>query len=464
MRDPVVVTASLPRFLDIGDRSRLQFDLDNVEGEAGEYKLSLDIHGPVAAAADALSKTIKLARARKGDGHASRSRPTASGPRRCRSTSPAPASRRRRALRSASNPGTPDVYARSVSDLAPGANDQDRRRAAAAASCRAPARCRSAVSPFGAIDAPGGAAGARPLPLWLLGADGEPRDAAALRQPARQRRASRDRSRSRRPHQGGDRQGDDAAGLERRLRPLGRRQPRATIFGSTPSSPISSPARASAISPCRRSVSTTRSTICATPSLNASRPRRRPAAARLCALRAGAQRPAGDRRSALSRRHQARRIQDAAGARADRRGARDARRPRARRPRVRRRAGEPGDGSGEHCFAAGLRLEAARRGGACWRCSAEAKLAPARRRPDALARASAVARRRPRRRPTMSSTQENNWLALAAEALAERQPARRADDRRQAGQGRALSPLDRLFGRRGTRRRSPTTARRRSSW
>ncbi len=60
VRDPVVVTASLPRFLDIGDRSRLQFDLDNVEGEAGEYKLSLDIRGPVAAAADALSQTIKL--------------------------------------------------------------------------------------------------------------------------------------------------------------------------------------------------------------------------------------------------------------------------------------------------------------------------------------------------------------------------------------------------------------------
>ena len=61
VRDPVVVTASLPRFLDIGDRSRLQFDIDNVEGEAGDYKLSLDIHGPVAAPADALETTVKLA-------------------------------------------------------------------------------------------------------------------------------------------------------------------------------------------------------------------------------------------------------------------------------------------------------------------------------------------------------------------------------------------------------------------
>ena len=54
-------------------------------------------------------------------------------------------------------------------------------------------------------------------------------------------------------------------------------------------------------------------------------------AARLCALRAGAQRPAGHRRSALSLRHQARRLQDAARQGAARRGAGDARRPRARR-------------------------------------------------------------------------------------------------------------------------------------
>ena len=37
VRDPVVVTATLPRFLLTGDRSTMHLDLDNVEGPAGEY-------------------------------------------------------------------------------------------------------------------------------------------------------------------------------------------------------------------------------------------------------------------------------------------------------------------------------------------------------------------------------------------------------------------------------------------
>jgi len=61
VRDPVVVTASLPRFLDLGDRSQMHVDIDNVEGEAGDYRLDLDIHGPLAVEADALSRTVKLA-------------------------------------------------------------------------------------------------------------------------------------------------------------------------------------------------------------------------------------------------------------------------------------------------------------------------------------------------------------------------------------------------------------------
>jgi len=61
VRDPVVVTATLPRFLDLGDRSQMHVDIDNVEGEAGDYRLDLDIHGPLTAEADALSRTVKLA-------------------------------------------------------------------------------------------------------------------------------------------------------------------------------------------------------------------------------------------------------------------------------------------------------------------------------------------------------------------------------------------------------------------
>ena len=35
IRDPVVVTASLPRFLLTGDRSTLHMDIDNAEGRCG---------------------------------------------------------------------------------------------------------------------------------------------------------------------------------------------------------------------------------------------------------------------------------------------------------------------------------------------------------------------------------------------------------------------------------------------
>ena len=60
IRDPVVVQATLPRFLSLGDQSRFHVQIDNVEGKSGEYTVDLDLHGPVSVAADALRKTIKL--------------------------------------------------------------------------------------------------------------------------------------------------------------------------------------------------------------------------------------------------------------------------------------------------------------------------------------------------------------------------------------------------------------------
>jgi hypothetical protein len=60
VRDPVVATGTLPRFLALGDRSQIHIDLDNVEGPAGDYRLDLDIHGPITAPADALAKTVRL--------------------------------------------------------------------------------------------------------------------------------------------------------------------------------------------------------------------------------------------------------------------------------------------------------------------------------------------------------------------------------------------------------------------
>ena len=41
VRDPVVVSASLPRFLASGDKSRLLVEINNVAGPAGDYKLSV---------------------------------------------------------------------------------------------------------------------------------------------------------------------------------------------------------------------------------------------------------------------------------------------------------------------------------------------------------------------------------------------------------------------------------------
>jgi uncharacterized protein YfaS (alpha-2-macroglobulin family) len=45
VRDPVVLTAMLPRFLRTGDRGAVQLELDNVEGAAGDYTISVSAEG-----------------------------------------------------------------------------------------------------------------------------------------------------------------------------------------------------------------------------------------------------------------------------------------------------------------------------------------------------------------------------------------------------------------------------------
>ena len=47
VRDPVVVSGTLPRFLAVGDRSQLRFDMVNTEGPAGDYTLGVSIDGPL---------------------------------------------------------------------------------------------------------------------------------------------------------------------------------------------------------------------------------------------------------------------------------------------------------------------------------------------------------------------------------------------------------------------------------
>lgn len=67
VRDPVVTTATLPRFISLGDVSTLHLDIDNVEGPAGDYVVDVDIRGPISIPADVARQTLKLAaRARAG--------------------------------------------------------------------------------------------------------------------------------------------------------------------------------------------------------------------------------------------------------------------------------------------------------------------------------------------------------------------------------------------------------------
>jgi uncharacterized protein YfaS (alpha-2-macroglobulin family) len=60
VRDPVVLTATLPRFLLHGDHGTLSFDIDNVEGASGDYAIGVKASGPVKVSGNATA-TMKLA-------------------------------------------------------------------------------------------------------------------------------------------------------------------------------------------------------------------------------------------------------------------------------------------------------------------------------------------------------------------------------------------------------------------
>ena len=69
VRDPVVVSATMPRFLNVGDRSQLHLAIDNVDGASGGY--AVEVGGltasasSVAVAQDAMKKTFNLAKGAK---------------------------------------------------------------------------------------------------------------------------------------------------------------------------------------------------------------------------------------------------------------------------------------------------------------------------------------------------------------------------------------------------------------
>ncbi|HTS42038.1 MAG TPA: alpha-2-macroglobulin [Xanthobacteraceae bacterium] len=60
VRDPVVLTATLPRFLLTGDRGTLHLDFDNVEGPAGDYNVTVKADGAISVG-DNATQTVKLA-------------------------------------------------------------------------------------------------------------------------------------------------------------------------------------------------------------------------------------------------------------------------------------------------------------------------------------------------------------------------------------------------------------------
>ena len=61
VRDPVVLTATLPRFLRNGDRGSVQLEFDNVEGGAGDYNVSAVVDGGTVKLDSDKPQTLKLA-------------------------------------------------------------------------------------------------------------------------------------------------------------------------------------------------------------------------------------------------------------------------------------------------------------------------------------------------------------------------------------------------------------------
>ena len=65
VRDPVVLTATLPRFLRNGDAGTMHMDLDNVEGAAGDYAIAVTASG-AASLSERATQTLPLRAKQRG--------------------------------------------------------------------------------------------------------------------------------------------------------------------------------------------------------------------------------------------------------------------------------------------------------------------------------------------------------------------------------------------------------------
>ena len=234
IRDPVVLTATLPRFLLNGDRGTMHLDLDNVEGQAGDYRLEVRSEGVNVGgsapqtlrlnAKQRSSVTLPLSAAAAG---AAAVIVRVSGP------GGFALERNYRAQRAAGDPDPRPPHGQAAGQgRKPHALERPVRRS------RAGQRERRAVGRSSDRARCGGAAdGARPLPVRLLGADRQPRAAAALRQRSGGRGASGARHRGRSAHPR-----LRSTGCWRVRAPTARSdcgRPAATTSGSMPTSPTS---------------------------------------------------------------------------------------------------------------------------------------------------------------------------------------------------------------------------------
>ena len=230
VRDPVVLTATLPRFLLTGDRGTMRLDLDNVEGPAGDYAISVQTDGPLAGRAGAARRSASPASSAPASACRSTRPRSASATSRCGSPGRT-ASTCERSYTLAAKPATQILTRRTVRPIAKGESitlSSD----LFADLVPGTGGVQLSVGPSTALDV---AALLKALDRYPFGCSeqiDEPRAAAALRQRAGERGAALARRRDRPAHPRRDRAAAGAAGLERLVRPVGRRA--ATTSGSTP--------------------------------------------------------------------------------------------------------------------------------------------------------------------------------------------------------------------------------------
>ena len=223
VRDPVVLTATLPRFLLNGDHGTMSFDLDNVEGAPGDYTINVKTIGAgegvgqsrhdskarrQAAQLDVAFARRRLCRNRRYRRRYLGTERTDAGAALCARRQAGDANPRPSLDPYACERRKPDAHLRHV--LRSGAG-HGRRLAVSQPVHRA--RCG---------DHPEGSG---PLSSRLFRADHQPRDAAALRQRSGGERASGDGHRNRPAHQGRHRTAVGAGGVQRLVRTVvGRRR------------------------------------------------------------------------------------------------------------------------------------------------------------------------------------------------------------------------------------------------